>query len=84
MVEMDIKMPDYLGDYTETSLKATETNMWNADFFGALYNNLVYIVAGIVIAIFLITLVVVLRRKKTPPTPKPATTDTPPPPPPRT
>jgi hypothetical protein len=76
MVEMYLKTPDSSspGAYIETSIKATETNMWSADL------TWVYIVAGIAIAIVVIAAAVILRRKKTtpppPPPPEPAVTDT--------
>jgi hypothetical protein len=80
MVEMYTKIPDYSnpGAYIETSIKATETNMWSPDLMGILYNNFIYIIAGIAIVIVAIAVAVVLRRKKTTPPPsppKPAVTD---------
>jgi hypothetical protein len=76
MVEMYNKMPDYSnpGAYIESSLEATETNMWNADFIGTLSNNIVYIIASIIIIILVITAAIVLRRKKPPPPPPPLPT----------
>jgi hypothetical protein len=75
MVEEDQKSPDYSspGAFIGISIKATETNMWSLDFIGTLYNNLVYIIAGVVIAIFVIAAALFLRRKKTPPPPPPLT-----------
>jgi len=74
MVELHENVP-----YFEFSFKATETNMWNADFVGTLNGNLIYIITGIVILIIVIAAALVLRRKKTstlPPPPEPAATDT--------
>jgi len=80
MVEMYMRIPDSsnLDAYIETSIKATETNMWSADLAAMLNDNLIYIVAGIVVVIVIIVAAIVLRRKKTPAPPsppKPAVTD---------
>jgi hypothetical protein len=84
MVEMYTKLPVYgnPGAYIETSVKATETNMWSADLSGTLYDNLIYIIAGIIIIAIVVAAAVVHRRKKSSQLPsEPATTVTPPPPP---
>lgn len=78
LVEMYEKLPDTNnpGVYSELSVKATETNMWSADFLGTLSNNLIYVIAGIIIIIAVIAAAIALRRKKTspPPPPPPAQT----------
>jgi hypothetical protein len=68
LVEMHVKQPDYVnpGAYTEISVKATETNMWSADFLGTLSNNLIYIIAGIIIIIAVIAAAIALRKKPSP------------------
>jgi hypothetical protein len=78
LVEMYMKQP-YTGNsnaYTETSVKATETNMWSADLLGTLANNLVYIVAGIAVVIVVIAAAMVLRREKSPSPQPPKATQT--------
>jgi hypothetical protein len=73
MVEYDVKGPDYSnsGAYTETSMKATETNMWSVDLLGTLSDNLIYVIAGIIIIIAVIAAAIALRRKKPSPPPPP-------------
>jgi hypothetical protein len=75
LVEMYTKQPDTSNSstYTETSVKATETNMWSADFPGLLSNNVTYIIAGIIIIIAVIAAAIVLRKKNPPPSPPPRT-----------
>lgn len=80
MVEMYVKVPMSSGAYIESSVKATETNMWNPDFVGTLYNNLVYVIAGIAIIIVVMVGTIVLRRRKTPLASKQETINIPPPP----
>jgi hypothetical protein len=78
MVEMYTYQPDSRnpGALIETSLKATETNMWSVDLLGLLSNNLVYIMAGIAVVIVVIAAAIVLRRKKPPPPQAPEATQT--------
>lgn len=78
MVEMYTYQPDSRnpGACIETSLKATETNMWSPDLLGLLSNNLVYIMAGIAVVIVVIAAAIVLRRKKPPPRQPPEATQT--------
>jgi hypothetical protein len=66
LVELYEKTSDYSnpGAYTEFSFKATETNMWSADFLGTLSNNLIYVIAGIIIIIAVIPVALVLRKEK--------------------
>jgi hypothetical protein len=78
MVEMHTKTPDTSnpGVYTEVSAKATETNMWSADLLGTLSNNLIYIIAGIIIIIAVIAAVITLKRKEPSPPPQSPHTQT--------
>jgi hypothetical protein len=64
MVETYSKSPDYgnLGAFTEFSVKATETNMWSPDL--PLTNNLIFIVAGIIVIIAVVAAVIVLKIMK--------------------
>lgn len=79
-VEIYMKGPDFSNPNAtvETTIKATETNMWTPDLFGTLTNNIIYIIAG-TITIATIIIVAITLRKKKPPTPQ-----QPPPPPPTT
>ena len=78
MVEAYSKAPDYgtptpdetiPNAYVELSVKATETNMWSADLVGTLSDNLIYIIAGIVVIMGIVGAIIFLRRRK-PPSPQ--------------
>jgi hypothetical protein len=73
MVELYVKQPDFSNSsaYWEESLKATETNMWSADTLELVFDNLIYIITGIVLVIIVIAVVIVLRKEKSPPPPPP-------------
>ncbi|HVP17018.1 MAG TPA: hypothetical protein VMT42_06600 [candidate division Zixibacteria bacterium] len=83
MVEIYSKSPDYNnpGAYAELSIKATETNMWNADFVQTLYNYVFYIIGGVavVLLIFILAASISLRRRKPSQQPPPPSTASPPP-----
>lgn len=65
MVEIYSKSPDYEnpGAFTEFSVKATETNMWSPDLL-AMSNNLIYIVAGIIVIMGVVAAAIVLKIMK--------------------
>ena len=66
----------YPGGYMEETWKATETNLWSANAFDLIQNNLIYIITGIAVMIVIGAAVIVLRRRKPPPpqqTPTPST-----------
>jgi len=69
--------PPTPGGYIEISFKATETNLWSPDLTGFFSDNLLFIIAGILIAAIVITIAVILKRKPQPTTqtPTPSTTD---------
>jgi hypothetical protein len=71
----------YVG-YVETSVQATETNLWSANPFDLLQNNLIYIVAGAALIILVLAAATVLRRRKSPSPqqPPPPPVSAPPPP----
>ena len=76
MVEAYAETPSYgyPGAYISVLIKATETNMWNADLIGTIASNLIYIIAAAIIMIVAVVAVVIfLRRKKleSPPPPPP-------------
>jgi hypothetical protein len=74
MVEAHIETPDYgnPGAYTSFLVKATETNMWNADLIGTITSNPIYIIAAAIIMIIAVVAVAIfLRRKKLQPPPHP-------------
>jgi TRAP-type mannitol/chloroaromatic compound transport system permease small subunit len=77
MVELYVKQPVLSNSsaYWEESLKATETTLWSADTLELVFDNLIYIITGIVLVIIVIAVVIVLRRKKSPP-PTPPTPPT--------
>jgi hypothetical protein len=77
MVELYVKQPvsSNSSAYWEESLKATETTLWSADTLELVFDNLIYIITGIVLVIIVIAVVIVLRRKKSPP-PTPPTPPT--------
>jgi hypothetical protein len=72
--------------YVEESVKATETNLWSANAFDLIQNNIVYVIAGIAVVIVIVAATIVLRRRKKPspqqPPPPPPPLSAPPPPPP--
>lgn len=65
MVEIYSKSPDYEnpGAFTELSVKATETDIWSPDLLG-MSNNLIYIVAGIIVIIGVVAAAIVLKIMK--------------------
>jgi hypothetical protein len=69
--------------YEETSLKATETNLWSANAIDLIQNNLIYIIAAIAVIIVIVAATIVLRRRKLPSSqqPLPPPPSAPPPPP---
>jgi len=69
-VEFYSKSPDNSnpGAYSESSWRATETNMWSPDVPGSLSNTLIYVIVAVVIIIVVIAVAIVLRKKKTPST----------------
>lgn len=87
MVETYNKMPDYsnLGAYIEISVKAKETNMWSPDLIGTASDNIIYVIAGILVIIIIVGATVFLRRRKHPapqqPPPAPPAEGQPPTPP---
>jgi hypothetical protein len=68
--------------YVETSLKATETNLWSANAFDFIQNNLICIIAGIAVIIVIVAATIVLRSKKPPSSQEIPPTSAPPSPPP--
>jgi len=66
MVEMYVKGPDYTtpGAYVETTITATETNIWSPDLIGTLTSNIIYIIIGAVAIVAVIAAAIALRRKK--------------------
>jgi hypothetical protein len=75
--------PTNPGAYEETSLKATETNLWSANALDLIQNNLLYVLAGIAVIIVIVAATIVLRRRKLPSSqpPLPSPPSAPPPPP---
>lgn len=56
--------PAYPGGYMEESWKATETNLWSANAFDLIQNNLIYFIAGMAVIIVIVAAAIVLRRGK--------------------
>jgi len=85
MVEMYTNQTDLTDPsaYEETSVKATETNLWPANALDLIQNNLIYIIAGIALIIVIVAATIALRRRKPPipqqPLPPPPSTPPPPP-----
>lgn len=65
LLEFFMRYPDYTtGAYMEQSIKATETNMWSADFLGMVLGNLLYIMITVVAIVVIIVGVFIAKRKK--------------------
>jgi len=84
MVELYMNQTDYdnPGGYVETSVKATETNLWSANTFDVIQNNLIYIVASAAAIIIILATTIALRKRKPPALEQPPPASVPPPPPP--
>jgi hypothetical protein len=54
------------GANVETSIKATETNLWSANALDLFKNNQIYIVASIIILIIIVAATIALLRRKNP------------------
>lgn len=76
LLELHSNAPDFMtsGATLDTTIAATETNMWTADVIGTLASYIIYIIIAIIAIVVTIVAAVALRRKKPLPPPPPPPT----------